>query len=230
MKSLKILSIILLSLVACCSCEDDSGVYVEQLHTNAQKNQAIAACLKSSADSALAHLCVPNGYYSYLNNAYRLDFQTLQNSLFDTLAQHGYGYLNDSIVLYTNRLAESCGGDFSNVLKNAISELDIISPDLLFYGEDGAITDYFKLHEYDFLRNGLRSPVSIRMDLFNVSATWNEMLNRYRAYTQEPLNFDVQNYIVTKMLDGLFEEMRIEEALIRNDSTHRTPEDSILGR
>ena len=60
------------------------------------------------------------------------------------------------------------------------------------------------------------------MNLFGVNETWAEMLLTYYLYSDVPVNFDIQNYIVDKMLEGIFEEMEIEEENIRTDPEHRT--------
>lgn len=230
MKQLKLYAVLMLAVVLFSACEDETNMYVNQLYTDAQKNLAITTCLNSSVDSAVAHLCTYDGFYAYQNGNYRLDFSTLQSSLFDTLSNHNYGYLKDTLILRANRLAESCAANATTTFKDAISDLKIDNPDNLFYGEDGSITDFFKLHEYENLKGGLQAPVAIRMSLFNVSNVWNEMLQQYNSFTSTPINFDIQNYIVTSMVDGLLEEMRIEESLIRSDSAHRVSGDSILGR
>lgn len=219
-----------LSMLLFAACEDETDTYVNQLYTNAQKNLAITTCLSSSVDTAVTHLCTSGGFSAFKDGLYRIDFSGLQNSIFDTLANHNYGYLKDSLIHHANRLAESCGAQVSSTFKDAVSALDIENPDKLFYGESGAITDYFKSMQYENIRSGLQAPVAIRMDLFNVSSLWNEMLTIYRNYNSAPVTYDLQNQIVVSMMEGLFEEMRIEEGLIRTDSTHCVQGDSILCR
>lgn len=230
MKKIRIFSILALALLLFTACEDETNTFVNQLYTDAQKNQAITTCLNSSIDTAVAHLCTYDGFYNYKDGSYRIDFATLQSSVFDTLANHNYGFMRDSLILRANRLAESCASNVNTAFKDAVSSLDIENPDKLFYGESGAITDYFKFMKYDHIQSALQAPVSIRMDLFNVSTIWNEMLTIYRQYNPTPVTVDLQNQIVTGMMDGIFEEMRLEEELIRTDSTHRVEGDSILGR
>ena len=98
MKKLSITLIALFAAVTFFSCKDESGVYAEQLYANGQKENAILACLDACADTALAHLCVTDGFYSYNDEAYRIDYAPLQNSLFDTLQNHGYGDLVDTLT------------------------------------------------------------------------------------------------------------------------------------
>ena len=231
MKKLNIiLGMILLAAVSLFSCKDESGDYVEQLYTNSQKEKAIKDCLKASADSALNHLCVPNGFYNYNEGVYRIDYAPLRNSLFDTLGRHGYGDLSDSLIRYTNRLAESCKAQLAPSFTSAIDTLEIFDYDALINGEIDAITKYFETYKYRFLKSAFQTPVSIRMGIYNVTPVWNEMLQKYSQYTTEPLNFDIQNYVVEKMLDGLLQEMRVEEELIRTDSAHRSESMELFGK
>lgn len=230
MKKLSIiLGLALFAAVTLFSCKDESGVFVEQLYTNSQKEKAIKDCLRASADSALNHLCAPDGFYTYNGNVYRIDYASLQSSLFDTLGRHGYGNLADSLILFSNRLAESCKSQLAPSFTTAIDTLEIIDYDGLINGESNAITKFFETYSYRYLRSAFQTPVAIRMGLYNVTPVWNDMLQKYAQYTSVPLNFDVQNYIVEKMLDGLLQEMTLEEALIRTDSTHRSESMEMLG-
>lgn len=229
MKKIKILSIVVLAVALFCSCEDNSGTYVEQLFTNQQKETAFTTCLTSSVDSAISHLCSSNGFYNYNNGAYRIDFSSLQHSVFDTLMNHQLGYLSDSLILCTNRLAESCNAQVTSAFKSAINSMTYTDHDALLNGGDHAITDYFELYKRRALEDSLKSPVAIRLNVYNVNNTWASVMNAYRNYSSTPVNVDLQGYIIDKMLDGIFEEMRIEEYNIRTDSTHRVSGDSLLG-
>lgn len=229
MKKLTIALIAIFAAVTFFSCKDDTGVYVEQMYTNAQKENAIRGCLDACADTAVKHLCVPDGFYNYHNMDYRIDFAPLQASLFDTLANHGYDYLADTLILRTNRLAENCGSQVSTALHAAIDSLEITDYDALVEGGYTAITRYFELLEYRYLQSAFQTPVTIRMSIFGVNEVWNEMMQKYAQYTPASLNFDVPNYIVEQMLDAVLEEMAIEEEFIRTDSTHRDDATQLLG-
>ena len=230
MKKLNIiLGTFLFAVLLLTSCKDESGEFAEQLYTNAQKETAIRACLRASADTAVAHLFTKDGFYG--DDDYRIDFPVLQPSLFDTLENHGFGYLGDSLILYANRMAEDFGSQMKSALKAAIDSLDITNYDALINGEDYAITAYFELHKYLSLKSALQLPVSIRMGIFKVNSTWNEMMQRYVQYAAVPLNFDLQNYLVEQLLTATLTEMRIEEQLIRLDpDRHRTAEMDVFGK
>lgn len=225
MRKLKTLCLAILAVVTLASCNDTSGDFVEQLHTNFQKETAIKACLTLSADSAVSHLFVTGGFQE---SDHKIDYAMLSTSLFDTLVTHGYGQLVDSLVATTNRMAESCGGQVEPILKSAIDTLTIFNPDLLLEGEDDAITHYFDMLEHAYLKSNIHSPVSIRMNLFNVNAIWTEMLQIYHRYTDIPLNFDLQSYIVESMITAILTEMSAEEKNIRTDIEHRTDDTELF--
>lgn len=218
---MKKIKLILIAVTACffmASCNDESGTYVNQLYTNAQKEGAVKSCLTQSKDSVLNHLFENNGFYNYDNGYYRIDFN---QSIFDTLSAYNLGYLKDTLVVLTNRLASSCYANMSEALTNAINGMVYWNPDSLIYGGTNAITNYFKMCKKDELKAAMQSPVSIRMNVYNVTETWNTILNQYRNICNVPVSIDLQNNIIDQMLNAVFEEMSIEEYNIRTDTTHQ---------
>jgi len=228
MKKIQLLCLAVLCALFFSSCKDDSGIYAGHLFTNSEKASAIKTCLNSSLDTAVAHLCNSNGFSSYKDGLYKLDFSA-NRAMMDTLAAHGFGNLSDSLILHTNRMAESCYTVVKNSFGDAIDNLVVYDYDALIKGGDYAITDYFAEMKGSAIKEAMRSQVQIRMNVFGVSNTWNEMVNQYYQITNQPVTYDVQGYVLEKMLNGILEEMRCEEYLIRNDETHRVSADSLLG-
>ena len=142
-----LLGMILFAAVTLFSCKDESGIFVEQLYTNSQKEKAIKDGLKASADSALNHLCVADGFYNYSGGIYRINYAPLQGSLFDTLDRNGYGNLADSLILFSNQLAESCKSQLTPSFTSAIDSLVIYDCDALINGETDAISKYFETYK-----------------------------------------------------------------------------------
>lgn len=228
MKKFQLLCLAVLCALFFSSCKDDSGIYAGHLFTNSEKASAIKTCLNSSLDTAVAHLCNSNGFSSYKDGLYKLDF-SVNRAMMDTLAAHGFGNLSDSLILHANRMAESCNSVVKTAFGDAIDNLVVYDYDALIKGGDYAITDYFAEMKSNAVKEAMRSQVQIRLNVFGVSNTWNEMVNQYYQITNQPVSYDVQGYVLEKMLNGILEEMRCEEYLIRNDETHRVSADSLLG-
>ena len=228
-KKIKFIAFLCVVVVFAHSCKDESGEYVRQLYTDAQKETAFTACLTAASDSAVNHLCVSDGFSQYADGLYRIDFTPLQGSVFQTLRDNGCGYLADSLVLLSNRVAENCNtAVMTPIFKEAINSLVFYDHDALINGDSTAVTDYFVRFKDGDMQAALQSPVFIRMNLFGVNDCWNRIAARYYQYTATPVAFDLQGYVVQKMLDGLYGEMRVEEVNIRTDSTHYSSADSLL--
>lgn len=43
------------------SCKDTSGDYIEQMYTDAMLSKGATACMTVAKDTAIAHVCVPDG-------------------------------------------------------------------------------------------------------------------------------------------------------------------------
>lgn len=229
MKNFKILPLALLTIVLVSSCKDETGTYAEQLYTNDEKAAAFKTCLTTSLDSALSHLCTVDGFYQYLDGKYRIDFNNIQTSVFDTLAHHNMANLSDTLIRITNKMAENCGDPIKRAFSDAINHLDFIDYDGLLYGDSTAITQYFELYKYADIFSALQSPISIRMNLYGVNEQWTQVISAYKQYDTPPVNIDFQGYIIDKIIDDVFEEMALEEINIRTDASHRTEKDSLLG-
>lgn len=213
------------------SCVDESGEYVRQMYSNSQKEAAFTTCLMTASDSAINHLCVANGFSQYEDGKYSINYEDLQSSVFQTLRENAHGDLADSLILLSNRVAENCNSSVIRPLfTDAINSLTFYNHDDLINGEETAITDYFVRFKDADLKAGLQSPVSIRMNLFGVNDCWNQIVTQYYQLGGGVVSFDIQNYIIGEMLEGLYEEMRVEEVNIRTDSTHRVSADSLLAR
>lgn len=230
MKKINILFLALMAVTLFTACQDETGDYVEQLFTNQQKELAFTTCMNQAADSAFNHLCVADGFYMYKDSSYRITFPNLQSSVFDTLNHHQLGYLVDSLILNTNRMAESCNKSvLQPIFSEAIKSLEFYNHDVLIRSDSVAITNFLQRFKYTDIKAAMQSPVSIRMNLFKVNHYWSQIVNSYSAHSTTPININLQDYIIDKMLDGIFEEMRLEEINIRTDSTHRVSADSLLG-
>lgn len=229
MKKIKLLLLALVAVGFIASCNDESGEYVGYIFTNGQKKAAVTKCLNVSLDSALNRLCTLDGFYTYDDNTYRIDYNGLCPAVFQTLQENGYSAMTDSLVLLTNRLAESCKIQLDSAFTNAIKSLEIVDYDALIYGDKTAITDYLEFNKYREIKSYLQTPVSIRMGVFGVNNVWNEVLSQYQHYNSQPVNVDLQGYIIDEMVDGIFNEMRVQEKLIRRDSVYRAKVDSLMG-
>lgn len=229
MKKTEILLLAVLATALSCSCEDKSGTYAEQYYTNTEKNKTIYNCLDTCLDVAVNNLCRLNGYSQFDDGVYKMDFAPISYVL-DTLSAYQLGWLADSLVLHSNRMAESSGTVVRDAFSNAINKLVIYDPDELLDGNDALITAYFKQMKYKDIEDAFKVPVGVRISVFNVNYWLDEVLRQYYGITDNPVSFDLQAYLAGRMMDGIFMEMSKEEVLTRTDTLHRFTGSELLNR
>ncbi len=229
MKKTEILLLAVLATALVSSCEDKSGTFAEQCYTNTEKNKTIYNCLDTCLDVAVNNLCKLNGYSQYDEGVYKIDFAPISHVL-DTLSEHQQGWLADSLVFYSNRMAESSGTVVRDAFSNAINKLVVYNPDELLDGNTALITAYFKQMKYKDIESAFAAPISVRISVFEVGYWLDEVMRQYYSITNKPVSFDLQAYLTERMMDGIFEEMSKEEILTRTDTLHRFTGSDLLNR
>lgn len=203
------------------SCKDNSGEFIEEYYTDAQLTSSLRTCLTTAKDTALNHLCIPNGLNE--NNTYRItlpdntDFRTLA----EVLANQNKSDLTDSLINQLNRAGEQSGNALSATFNSTISSLTFSDPSSLVYTTTyDAATTYFKTYCGATMQSSATSIIADQMHNTGASATWTEIQTAYYTATSAFFNYDITSYTATHLLTAIYTEMAKEEQLIRTDTTH----------
>ena len=222
MKKLYLICLILLPMMMV-SCKDDSGEFIEQYYTNAELTSALRTCLTTAKDTALSHLCVPDGLTSSDNYRITLPDNADFRALAEALASQDKSYLADSLVSQLNRAGELSGNELSAAFNTAIAALSFPDPSSLVYTTTyDAATAYFKTNCGASMQSSATGILSEQMRTTSASATWSEIQTAYHTANNAFFNYDITSYTATKLLSSIYTEMAKEEKLIRTDKTHAT--------
>lgn len=134
----------------------------------------------------------------------------------------GYGPRVDEFVLSMNRAAERAAPRAKAIFWDAIGEMSFEDARKILNGGDTAATDYFQDKTTDRLAAAFRPVVDKAINEVGVTRRYKELIGRYEAIpfvTSE--RFDIDQYVVTKALDGLFYVVGEEERKIRTNPTAR---------
>ncbi len=134
----------------------------------------------------------------------------------------GYGPRVDEFVLSMNRAAERAAPRAKAIFWDAIGEMSFEDARKILNGGDTAATDYFQDKTTDRLTAAFRPVVDKAINEVGVTRRYKELIGRYEAIpfvTSERL--DIDQYVVTKALDGLFYVVGEEERKIRTNPTAR---------
>lgn len=162
----------------------------------------------------------PDGYFR--NQAIKILMPEQLQTMEKMLRMVGYGPQVDEFVLSMNRAAERAAPFAKQIFWDAIREMSFDDARKILASSDTAATEYFKAKTTDKLVAAFRPVVEQAMNEVGVTRQYKELVGRFQII---PLikseTVDIDQYVVTKSLDGLFHVLGEEERKIRTNPTAR---------
>lgn len=141
------------------------------------------------------------------------------------LRKMGLGTQVDQFVLSLNRAAERAAPAAKEIFWDAIKNMTFEDAVTIFKGKDTAATDYFKNETSEKLKTAFLPAVSKATDEADATRIYKKLtleVKKVKFLKMEPI--DIDDYIVTKTLNGLFYCLGEEEKKIREDPAARVTE------
>lgn len=131
----------------------------------------------------------------------------------------------DAFILSMNRAAEKAAPKALSFFTDAVKEMTIPDAVGILRGSDTAATDFLRSKTYDRVYGAFKPVVSSAMNDVGVTHAFKEMMDKARTI---PLlkreAVDLDHYVTSKALDGLFVVVGQEEKKIRKDPAARVTE------
>ena len=179
--------------------------------------------LRVGTDNAVRSTGRPDGYFG--NEAIKVLMPEKLRTLEKGLRAIGYGPDVDEFVLSMNRAAERAAPHAKAIFWDAILELSFEDARQIFSGGETAATDYFRDKTTDKLVGAFTPVIEEAMDEVGVTRQYNQLVGRARAIPFLKSEFvDINEYVVSKALEGLFYVLAEEERKIRKDPAARITE------
>ncbi len=161
-----------------------------------------------------------DGYF--LNQAIKILMPEKLRTLEKGLRAVGYGPQVDEFVLNMNRAAERAAPAAKDIFWNAIGEMTFEDARKIWSGNETAATDYFKAKTTDKLTAAFRPVVEKTTNEVGVTRQYKELVGKYESIPfVKKETLDIDGYVVTKALDGLFHVLGEEEKKIRTNPQAR---------
>jgi hypothetical protein len=162
-----------------------------------------------------------DGYFG--NEAIKILMPEKLRTLEQGLRVVGYGEKVDAFVLSMNRAAERAAPAAKQIFWNAIGAMTFDDAQKILGGGDTAATEFFKRKTTDNLTAAFRPVVERTMSEVGVVRQYQELVGRFKAIPfAQTQTFDINGYVVTKALDGLFHVVGEQERQIRTNPAART--------
>lgn len=184
---------------------------------------ALKQALQVGTENAVKLTGRTDGYFR--NEAIKILLPEQLRTLASGLRTVGLGAQIDELVLGMNRAAERAAPRAKQIFWDAIGEMTIDDARRILAGGDTAATDYFKAKTSGSLTAAFRPIVESSMREVGVTRQYTELYRRAQAIPFLNVEaYDLDRYVVTRALDGLFHVVGEEEKKIRTDPAARVTE------
>jgi len=128
----------------------------------------------------------------------------------------------DEFVMTLNRAAETAAKEAAPIFIDAITSMSIADGFAILRGDDNAATQYLKDKTSAQLKIKFTPVIKDAIEKVSVTKYWNPIISTYNKVPFiEKQNPDLEDYITTKAMDGLFLMIEKEEQKIRKDPLAR---------
>jgi hypothetical protein len=188
------------------------------------RDDQVAAGLKEAltigTGNAVAATSKVDGYFK--NAAIKILLPEKIRKAGDILGKVGYRKEVDDFVLSMNRAAETAAPQAKAFFVDAIRQMTIEDARKILDGGDTAATEFFKSKTFDKMYEAFKPTVASRMDQVGVTRSYKKMMDKYAGLPfADSESLDLDRYVTTKALDGIFYMVGQEEMKIRKDPAAR---------
>lgn len=184
---------------------------------------ALKEALQVGTENAVRLTGRRDGYFR--NDAIKILLPEQLRTLDRALRAVGLGAQVDELVLGMNRAAERAAPQAKRIFWDAIGAMTIDDARRILEGPDTAATDYFKSKTSNALAAAFRPIVETSMREVGVTRQYTELYRRAQAIPFLNVEaYDLDRYVVTRALDGLFHVVGEEEKKIRTNPAARVTE------
>jgi Protein of unknown function (DUF4197) len=162
----------------------------------------------------------PDGYFG--NQLIKILVPEKIQKIAKLMRKAGLGKEVDKFELSMNRAAEKASPQALAFFTEAIKEMTITDGVRILRGKDTEATEYLRSKTYDKIYGSFKPVVSSAMNDVGVTKSFKEMMDKARTIPflkREAVDLD--EYVTSKALDGLFVMVGQEERKIRKDPVAR---------
>ena len=189
--------------------------------SDTQIGSGLKEALKVGIQNTITLLGKTDGYLA--NQAVKILMPESIKKFEPALRAMGQGPKIDEFILSMNRAAEKSAPLAADIFATAITEMSFEDAKKILQGGNTAATDYFKTKTYDKLLEMFQPSVRRAMNDYAVTQKFEAIAGRIQAipFADKVGNMDVNRYVSSKALDGLFLVLGQQENKIRTDPAAR---------
>ena len=201
--------------------EKRMGVNVGPGLSESKIASGLKQALQVGSENAVKIVGKPNGYFG--NPAIKIEMPKDLHLLESGVRELGFGPKIDEFILSMNRSAETAAPAARKIFIDAIFAMTFEDAKRILAGDNTAATQYFKEKTTGRLTDAFTPVVKRTMSENGVVKQYDSLTEQYKNIPfAKSQSLDIDHYVVSKALDGLFYELGEQEKQIRTNPAART--------
>ena len=210
-------------LTACTALQNITGSVLngEGELTSLEIGNGLKEALNIGISKGADRLSQTDGYFK---SAYKILLPEEVQKVTNTLQKlPGFAQVENKMIELLNRAAEDAATSAKPIFVSAIKEMTFQDATAILMGQQDAATQYLHRKTYTNLQGAFRPKVKTSLDRVKATEYWNKAVTAYNKIPLvEKVNPNLDDYVTTKALSGLFSMVTKEELAIRNNVSNRT--------
>ncbi len=197
------------------------GQTLQTASSSGKIDLGLKEALQIGITNAVNYLGKKDGYFA--NAAVKILLPEEIRKAEKVLRGVGLGPQLDEFTLSMNRAAEKAAPLAADIFSDAITEMSFDDADRILRGGNTATTDYLRNKTYDKLLTLFEPAVRQAMGDYEVTRQYDAIAAKLQALplVGKTIDLNVNRYVSSKALDGLFTVLAAEETKIRTDPQAR---------
>lgn len=186
--------------------------------------KGLKEALATGTTRAVQAVSRTDGYFG--NQAIKILVPEKIRSTTQLLSEFGYRKQVDEFVLTMNRAAEKAAPKATEYFVEAVTSMTFEDARAILNGGQTSATEYFRNKTGDKIYEAFKPVVTSSMKDVGVARSYSQITEKYERIRFAGImpSFDLDHYVTTKAVDGLFSMLGEEEKKIRTDPAARGTE------
>lgn len=188
--------------------------------TQTEISSGLKQALNLGVTEGVKKLSVTDGFYK--NDLVKILMPEKLRKIDTTLRSLGMGSLADQGVKLLNRAAEDAVTEATPIFANAITSMTITDAKNILLGSNNAATNYLQTKTQSQLFTAFQPKVKASLGKVGADTVWKNIISKYNMFTGQTVTTDLNEYVTTETINGVFKMVAEKETGIRNNSALRT--------
>lgn len=188
---------------------------------NADISAGLKEALNNGITKQVSKLTATDGFYK--NEAVKILLPTELQKVDKALRGMGMASLADEGLKVLNRAAEDAVKEATPIFVSAVKNMTITDAKNILMGNDNSATTYLQNSTTTALYGKFNPVVKNSLGKVGADKVWANIITKYNAIPlTADVNPDLNDYVTSKALEGVFKMIAIEEKDIRTNLSART--------